>query len=427
VEVAKPTSPFRVWADNLYHISEKKSDWEERQSAYWRNILSIPFTPIPAPLLNAPAQTPPDVSRVTIRLSPGKTALLLDESTHAPYKTTVQDVLLAALLLAFSKWSNTTSLFVDTFSDGREKLFSDVELTRTVGCFVSKYPVLLQVMQSVDSEYLLRDALVNVKEALHTVPNQGIGYGTMRCAAGASPEFTRDSEVSFRYSGIPHKLPEGSLFSLVQGGNGAPQEIGRALSSKIDVDACLGEESKMNIVFAFRKCNFQKSSMARLGAWYSKEIELLLDHLTQNKATRYATPSDYSLAHLGQNEINHVFSPTRPIESVMDVYVASQLQQGMLFHTLADKRTGSYTTQLVFDIKGPLVVNSLQRAFAATIHHFPPLRTEYAWEGLNEPHCVVKATAVCPPSFFFLLFLILYVFLKEVFVFVFFFNDILGT
>jgi non-ribosomal peptide synthase protein (TIGR01720 family) len=397
VEVAKPTSSFRVWADNLHTISEKQSDWDERQRNYWHNALSTPFTPMASSLLNAPPQTPPDVSKITVRLSPAKTALLLDESTHAPYKTTVQDILLAALLLAFSKWANSTSLFVDMFSDGREKLFSNVDLTRTVGCFVSKYPVALQVTQSVDSEYLLRDALINVKEAVHTVPNQGIGYGIMRCSkeAEAFPEISRDSEVSFRYSGIPHKLPEGSLVSLIQGGNGAPQEIGKALTSKIDVDAHLGEESKFCIVFAFRKSNFQKATIARLGAWYSKELELLLDHLTQNKMTRYATPSDYTLAHLGQNEINYVFSSARPIESVMDVYVASQLQQGMLFHTLADKRTGSYTTQLVFDIKGSLAISSLQRAFAATVHHFPVLRTEYAWDGLNEPHCVVKATAVC--------------------------------
>lgn len=382
----------------MHNITEKQSDWEERQSKYWHNILSVPFIPLASSLYNAPPQTPPDVSRVTVRLSPAKTALLLDANLHAPYKTTVPDVLLAALLLAFSKWTNTTSLFVDVFSDGREKLFPEVDLTRTVGCCSSKYPVVLQMTQAADSEFLLRDALIGVKETLHTVPNQGIGYGTLRCnpkVAESAPEITRDSEVSFRYSGLPHKVPEGSLFSLVQGGNGAPQDLGKALASKIDVDAHLGAEDKLNIMFAFRKSNFQKSTMARLGAWFSKELELLLDHLTQNRMTRYATPSDYSLAHLGQNEIQYVFSPQRPIESVMDVYAASQLQQGMLFHTLADKQYGSYTTQMVFDIKGALVLNSLQRAFAATIHHFPALRTEYAWEGLNEPHCVVKATAVC--------------------------------
>jgi non-ribosomal peptide synthase protein (TIGR01720 family) len=382
---------------NIYNIAGNHSNWNEHQYNYWHNALSIPFVPFSSLLLNANPQAPPDISKITIRLSPSKTALLQDESTHIPYKTTVPDVLLAALLMTFTKWTNTSSLYVDLFSEGREKLFPDVHLTRTVGCCVSKYPVVLQVAPSADSKSFLCDILVNVKEAVHTVPNQGIGYGTLRYSPQYS-EIKRDSEVSFRFSGKMHSLPE-RVFSLVQGGTGAPQDIAKTSTSKIDIDAYINKDGTLVLVFAYRKSVVSKSAIARLTEWYNKDLDLLLNHLTQNKKTRLATPSDYSLTRLGQKEINSIFSPARPIESVVDIYAMSQLQQGMLFHSLADTQTGSYTNQLVFDIKGPLVVNNFQCAFAATVHHFPALRTEYAWEGLNEPHCVVKTTAVCSTLF----------------------------
>lgn len=386
-------------------INSKNKLWNDKQSSYWASVLSMLPAQLPSQLFNAPPNSPPDISRSVVSLSAAKTTLLFDKSLHAPYKTNVQDVLLTALLLSVTRWTNNEAITVDLIGEGREKLFDGVDTTRTVGCFATKYPVVLQILANADSDTFVRDVLVGVKETLHTVPNQGLGHGQLRYKskmAEVLPAIAQDSEICFRYSGKPATLPEGSVFSIAQGASGSPQDLGKAVASKLDIDVQFDSTGKMQVVFAFRKSCFQKASITRLGAWYTKELELLVDHLLQNKNVLYPSPSDFSLSHLTQSELTHsLFSQARPVNSVADVYVASQLQQGMLFHTLAERHTGQYTNQLVFDIKGQFVVSSFQRAFAATMQHFPALRTEFAWEGLNEPHVVVRVATVCDLFFCF--------------------------
>jgi non-ribosomal peptide synthase protein (TIGR01720 family) len=393
------TSPYRLWTDNLHSMAEEDTDWLERQSAFWRRALAL-ANPLSTSLFDAPAKTPAVPSSVSVRLSAPQTEMLLDEALHAPFRTTVPDVLLTALLLAFTRWTGTPLLRVDLFAEARDKLFEDIDLSHTVGCCVSKYPVVLQLTQNASSsDRFLRDALLNVKEAVHLVPNQGMGYGMLRYMSKMQdallPEDTHDSEVCFRYAGKPSAVQDSSLFSLVQGGNGIPQHTAKAIASFIDIDALIGADGKLQLVFSFRKSRFQEATITRLSSWYIEELELLLNHMTQQKDSRFPTPSDFSLAHLTQAELAHVFTQGRPFQSVMDVYVASQLQQGMLFHALGDKQSGTYTNQLVFDIKGDIVMEKLKRAFVATVQHFPVLRTEYVWEGLAETHSIVKNTAVC--------------------------------
>jgi non-ribosomal peptide synthase protein (TIGR01720 family) len=63
---------------------------------------------------------------------------------------------------------------------GREDLFEDVDVTRTVGWFTSVYPVRL----TSDSSDLAR-TIHSVRDELRGVPQRGIGYGLLRYS---SPE-----------------------------------------------------------------------------------------------------------------------------------------------------------------------------------------------------------------------------------------------
>jgi hypothetical protein len=58
---------------------------------------------------------------------------------------------------------------------GREEIFDDVDLSRTVGWFTSQFPVFLTLEHTEISE-----ALKSVKEQLRRIPNHGLGYGILR-------------------------------------------------------------------------------------------------------------------------------------------------------------------------------------------------------------------------------------------------------
>src|SRR5262249_448493 len=130
------------------------------------------------------------------------------------YHTQTEEVLLAALAQAFSDWTQTGALLVDLESTARDGLFEDMDLSRTVGPFVSLYSVLLDISHTSSPG----DVVTSVKEELRRVPGRGIGHGLLRhmSADSENPEKMRDiphAQVKFNYLGqLDQTLSGSSLF-----------------------------------------------------------------------------------------------------------------------------------------------------------------------------------------------------------------------
>src|SRR6185295_4340563 len=106
----------------------------------------------------------------------------------------IGDLLLTALVEAFSPWTGRDELLVELEGHGREALFEGVDLSRTVGWFTTIYPVRLKRAPGG-----LGEALMGIKEQLRRVPQRGIGYGMLRYLAGETLE--SEAEVGFNYLG----------------------------------------------------------------------------------------------------------------------------------------------------------------------------------------------------------------------------------
>jgi amino acid adenylation domain-containing protein/non-ribosomal peptide synthase protein (TIGR01720 family) len=122
--------------------------------------------------------------------------------TQAPqlFHTQVNDVLLTALARTLARWTGQSSVCFDLEGHGREPLFDDVNLSRTVGWFTSIFPVRLTV-----SDGDVASDLASVKEQLRTIPNRGVGFGIL---AHLSDDATRARlaalprrELTFNYLG----------------------------------------------------------------------------------------------------------------------------------------------------------------------------------------------------------------------------------
>src|SRR5262249_21866442 len=118
------------------------------------------------------ANTVASVGTVSVSLNADETRKLLQD-VPAAYHTQVNDILLTALLQAFVPWIGSRTLLVDLEGHGREEIVDDMNLSRTVGWFTSRFPVLLRMEGTGD----LADTLKSVKEQLRQIPNRGIGYG----------------------------------------------------------------------------------------------------------------------------------------------------------------------------------------------------------------------------------------------------------
>ncbi|KOX07152.1 condensation domain-containing protein, partial [Nocardiopsis sp. NRRL B-16309] len=117
----------------------------------------------------------------------------------AVFNTQVNDALLTAVASAIGHWTGDDHVRIDLEGHGREDLFDDIDLSRTVGWFTTISPVRLPVARPDD----LVEGLKSTKELLRRRPRQGIGYGLL--AHGAGPDRALEPEtaaqVSFNYLG----------------------------------------------------------------------------------------------------------------------------------------------------------------------------------------------------------------------------------
>ncbi|MFD0628707.1 condensation domain-containing protein [Streptomyces sanglieri] len=137
---------------------------------------------------------------VTVASAEATEALLT--TLPAAYRAGVDEVLLAALVLALRGWGlRDDAVTVSMEGHGREHL----DLGRTVGWFTSEYPV--RVPASDDVGRTLRAA----KEARRAVPDGGVGYGVLRHLdpeAGRELAATPPPDVLLNYLGRFTPCPE---------------------------------------------------------------------------------------------------------------------------------------------------------------------------------------------------------------------------
>jgi non-ribosomal peptide synthase protein (TIGR01720 family) len=108
-------------------------------------------------------------------------------------------VLLTGLGHALAEWSGSRRVQVELEGHGREEVFEDVDLSRTVGWFTTKAPVLLEVSGDVVS------SLKRVRGQLRGVGRRLLEHGLLRYLG---PQAGRrqlaelpGAEVSFNYLG----------------------------------------------------------------------------------------------------------------------------------------------------------------------------------------------------------------------------------
>src|SRR5262249_30930422 len=134
---------FQAWAQRLESYSQSEAIRGEMN--YWQSALGRRPVPLPVDHQdNLHANDEASACTFSLPLSVEHTEALLHDVARA-YHTQTEEVLLAALAQAFSDWTQTGALLVDLESAARDGLFEDMDLSRTVGPFVSLYSVLLDI------------------------------------------------------------------------------------------------------------------------------------------------------------------------------------------------------------------------------------------------------------------------------------------
>ncbi|MEO7329884.1 MAG: amino acid adenylation domain-containing protein, partial [Minicystis sp.] len=204
---AKTTS-FKRWAERLAEYA--RSEAIEAEVAYWlaeprHRALPLPVDHREGENLESSAKT------VVVSLDTEETEALLRKVPEA-YRTQINDVLLTAYTQAMESFTGSSIALVDLEGHGREALFGDIDLTRTVGWFTALYPVVIALEPQLSTGAILR----SVKEQIRAIPGRGLGHGLLRWMRGDDPRAAElaampAAEVSFNYLGqVDQALPEAS-------------------------------------------------------------------------------------------------------------------------------------------------------------------------------------------------------------------------
>jgi len=292
------TTSFKRWAERL--VTHARSDAVREEERFWlgearRDVGRLPAGP------SGPG-TEGSTKATIVELEPGETEQLLRQ-VPLTYRTQINDVLLAALGEAMSPWVGSRRVLVDVEGHGREEVFEDVDLTRTVGWFTTIFPVTLD-LGAVSHPGVV---LTQIKEQVRTIPGRGLGYGMLRYlregeAVAARLAAMPQAEVSFNYLGqFDMALPEGSGFAFARESPGPSYSPRATRAYALDVQASV-RGGRLRTRFAHGAGRFEPGEVEALAARFLSSLRALIAHCLSPTAGGY-TPSDFARAGLTQEDI----------------------------------------------------------------------------------------------------------------------------
>ncbi|HEY54189.1 MAG TPA: AMP-binding protein [Caldilineae bacterium] len=305
VSLPAKTTAFKHWAERLPAYAASPD--AERQAEFWLDAeqmagrsdaaVSLPVDFPDGDNTEALAET------LTVELDEDATRALLQDVPPV-YRTEINDALLTALAQAIFRWSGQAA-WVELEGHGREDLFEDVDISRTVGWFTTTYPVWLDITRTYDPG----SALTQVKEQLRAIPGHGIAYGLVRYLGRESLarrlRSLPEPQLSFNYLG---QSEQGQAPSALLGP--APEFKGPDRSPEahrshlIEINGGVSE-GRLTMSWRYSRAQYRSDTIQWLARHFLDALQEIIRHC-QSPDAGGVTPSDFGLADLDQHELDNL-------------------------------------------------------------------------------------------------------------------------
>ncbi|MFF2922142.1 amino acid adenylation domain-containing protein [Streptomyces celluloflavus] len=393
------TTSFRNWSRRLsQYVADGGLD---NQLPYWKGVQEAARETVPLPVDTGRLPGRPDTREepgentaesartVSVRLSAAGTEALLRQ-VPAAYRTQINDVLLSALGRVLTDWAGGEQVLLALEGHGREELFDEVDLSRTVGWFTTLFPLVLRMPEDRDWGTVLK----SVKEQLRAVPHNGLGHGALRYLAGpASPlEDGPEPEVSFNYLGqLDVSDDRTGLAGALLTSEGAERADGQRRAQLLEINGVV-TGGRLEFHWTYSVNRHRQETVERLAAGFMAALEAIAAHCA-SPGSGGATPSDFPLAALDQATVDRIAGDGRTVE---DIYPLTPMQSGMLFHALSESGRDPYTGHFGVRVDGITDPGALASAWQQVVDRTPTLRTAVIWQDVAEPLQVVHSAARLP-------------------------------
>ncbi|WP_341286231.1 non-ribosomal peptide synthase/polyketide synthase [Mycobacterium decipiens] len=397
---------FQRWASLLAEHAYAPSVVVQAEA--WRQVAA---TRAVLPAVRPDVDTFATAGHLTVELDAETTRVLLTE-VPAAFHAGVQDILLIAVGLAVSEFvgfvgNDSAPIGIDVEGHGRhEELAADVDLSRTVGWFTTKYPVSLNVAGSVGGlgwaqvvagEAALGGVIKDAKEQLRALPDP-LTYGVLRYLNTEIDLAGSDPLIGFNYLGRVAVRAVGAVddgWRLGEQGlsfTGAATAIPMPLVHTVELNAGTVDTEdgpRLRADWMWAPSALDRAQVGRLSRLWGEALAGICAHVRGGGGG--LTPSDIAPARLSQQQIDELCQHYR----IADILPLTPLQQGLLFHasTARGKDDDMYAVQLEFTLTGALDPHRLRDAVHTAVTRHPHLAARFASQ-FDEPVQIIPADPV---------------------------------
>ena len=301
ISLPAKTTSFKYWAKRLKDLIDDKEFMA--QNDYW-NKFSV------EPLSNEEKLEPDNINTesavkiISSSLEEQLTETLIHE-VPKKYHTEINDVLLTALVLTNSVINGKRKINVSMEGHGREDLFDDVDISRTIGWFTSLYPVNLKLNNSTTRV----DSLKDIKEQLRQIPNNGIGYGILRHLASENiknSDLSHLPEISFNYLGqFNQSNDEKEIFKVAKENKSHERALENNRPFQLDITGSI-TNGKLTLNWMYNENKYSEQELNLFSDTYIQELTNLIVE-TVSESGGY-TPSDFEDVNLDDQDLDSIFS-----------------------------------------------------------------------------------------------------------------------
>ncbi len=379
------TDSFKIWAEKLAQYANSKSFLKEK--AYWSELQSKEIPELKKDLAGE-SNIKKDVETLSFELDESLTENLL-KRTNVAFGTEITDILLTALSMALKKTFGHDRLLIALEGHGREGILPGIDISRTVGWFTTKYPVLLDISYENDLSRQIKE----IKESLRRVPNNGIGYGLLKYMTApehkAEMNFKLKPQVILNYWGqFDAELRQMSSFEIAKESYGNDNSPGNQREYEFEVAGMIVNK-RLSLSIFYNKTHYRSGTVDTLLNEFRDQLIRII-HFCSTRERKEFSPSDFTYPRLSIETVDNL--QDQYSYSLEDIYPLTPMQEGMLFHSLYDqnqKKSSAYFEQFSYLFRGELNISLIEKSINALFHRYDILRTVFIHEGFDRPLQVV--------------------------------------
>jgi hypothetical protein len=135
LQLKPKTSSFAQWTTALSQYADSQRALKDL--TYWQTQVNQRVPSLPVDFVVDPSSnTFESTIHFESSLDPEMTQSLLTDVPKV-YRTQINDILMTALVTALGRWTNSQEFEISLEGHGREDIFDDLDMTRTIGWFTS--------------------------------------------------------------------------------------------------------------------------------------------------------------------------------------------------------------------------------------------------------------------------------------------------